>query len=105
MSIASVLASLSILPSALAGFSASSQSNVAVYWGQGSGQKSLASYCSNTPVNVCCFWKYSFLHSFIPSYEMPLTKHIQIIPIAFEVSLLNPATGMNTGNIDSSNVG
>ncbi|KAI1463116.1 glycoside hydrolase family 18 protein [Daldinia caldariorum] len=52
------LASLaSILPSALAGFDGSSQSNVAVYWGQNSygqagSQQRLAEYCSNSEINI-----------------------------------------------------
>ncbi|KAI1770799.1 glycoside hydrolase family 18 protein [Hypoxylon cercidicola] len=52
------LASLaSIIPSVLAGFDASSQTNVAVYWGQNSyGQASsqtrLSTYCSNSDINI-----------------------------------------------------
>ncbi|KAI1372325.1 glycoside hydrolase family 18 protein [Hypoxylon crocopeplum] len=47
----------SILPAALAGFDASSQSNVAVYWGQNSyGQASsqtrLSTYCTNSKLNI-----------------------------------------------------
>ncbi|KAI1758639.1 glycoside hydrolase family 18 protein [Hypoxylon sp. FL1150] len=52
------LASLaSILPTVLAGFDASSQTNVAVYWGQNSygqttSQSRLSTYCSNTEINI-----------------------------------------------------
>ncbi|KAI2622387.1 glycoside hydrolase family 18 protein [Hypoxylon sp. NC1633] len=47
----------SIMPSVLAGFSAGSQSNVAVYWGQNSyGQASsqtrLSTYCTNSELNI-----------------------------------------------------
>ncbi|KAH9892208.1 glycoside hydrolase family 18 protein [Xylariomycetidae sp. FL2044] len=49
--------SAAIVPSALAGFSAASQSNVAVYWGQNSfGQASsqtrLSTYCSNSEIDI-----------------------------------------------------
>ncbi|KAK0715202.1 glycoside hydrolase superfamily [Lasiosphaeris hirsuta] len=57
------------LPGALAGFSSVAQNNIAVYWGQNSAnqatsQQRLATYCANTPVNI--------------------------IPIAFLLSLKNP---------------
>ncbi|KAI2467573.1 glycoside hydrolase family 18 protein [Annulohypoxylon bovei var. microspora] len=47
----------SILPSALAAFDASTQTNVAVYWGQNSlgqatSQTRLADYCSNTEIDI-----------------------------------------------------
>ncbi|OTB02702.1 glycoside hydrolase family 18 protein [Hypoxylon sp. CI-4A] len=47
----------SILPAVLAGFDASSQSNVAVYWGQNSAgsattQTRLVDYCSNDAINI-----------------------------------------------------
>ncbi|APA15115.1 hypothetical protein SS1G_08695 [Sclerotinia sclerotiorum 1980 UF-70] len=71
---ASMLASL---PSAFAGFSTTATDNVAIYWGQGANQGTLASYCSNTDFNI--------------------------IPIAFLVSI-NKLT-VNVGNADPTQVG
>jgi chitinase len=77
-SIASLLASI---PSAIAGFSPSSSSNVAIYWGQnsynqGSGslaQQRLSYYCANT--------------------------ELDIIPLAFLVTIANPELNFaNAGN-------
>ncbi|KAI1264313.1 chitinase [Xylariaceae sp. FL1019] len=59
-SLASAVGLMSILPTALAGFSASSQENVAVYWGQnsygqGTGpyvQERLAYYCDNSDIDI-----------------------------------------------------
>ncbi|OAA46160.1 Glycoside hydrolase, subgroup, catalytic core [Metarhizium rileyi] len=59
-SLASAASLLAVVPSALAGFSAASHKNIAVYWGQnsfgqGSGpniQQNLAHYCENTDVTI-----------------------------------------------------
>ncbi|KAI9641416.1 Chitinase 2 [Ciborinia camelliae] len=71
---ASMLASF---PSAFAGFSATSSSNVAIYWGQGPDQGTLASYCSNSDFNI--------------------------IPVSFLVSLNK--LEVNVGNADPTQVG
>ncbi|KAI0154732.1 chitinase [Xylariaceae sp. FL1272] len=60
MSLASAASLMAILPTALAGFSASSQENVAVYWGQNSYnqasgpyvQERLAYYCDNNDIDI-----------------------------------------------------
>ncbi|CAJ2499774.1 Uu.00g026270.m01.CDS01 [Anthostomella pinea] len=57
LTLASFAGVLALAPTALAGFSASSSSNVAVYWGQNSyGQASsqtrLSTYCSNSELNI-----------------------------------------------------
>ncbi|KAF7880132.1 uncharacterized protein EAF02_007769 [Botrytis sinoallii] len=70
---ASMLASL---PSAFAGFSSTSSNSVAIYWGQGPNQGTLASYCSNAGFDI--------------------------IPIAFLISL-NKLT-VNVGNADPAQV-
>ncbi|PQE21681.1 class III chitinase protein [Rutstroemia sp. NJR-2017a WRK4] len=74
LSLASVLAAV---PSAFAGFSASSSDNVAIYWGQGPNQGTLASYCSNTDFNI--------------------------IPVSFLVSIKD--ISVNVGNADPTQVG
>jgi chitinase len=74
LSLASVLAAV---PSAFAGFSASSSDNVAIYWGQGPNQGTLASYCSNTDFNI--------------------------IPVSFLVSIKDAK--VNVGNADPTQVG
>ncbi|KAF7857162.1 hypothetical protein EAF04_009403 [Stromatinia cepivora] len=71
---ASMLASL---PSAFAGFSTTASDNVAIYWGQGPNQGTLASYCSNAGFDI--------------------------IPIAFLISI-NKLT-VNVGNADPTQVG
>ncbi|ESZ92647.1 hypothetical protein SBOR_6981 [Sclerotinia borealis F-4128] len=71
---ASMLASL---PSAFAGFGTTASSNVAIYWGQGPNQGTLASYCSNAAFDI--------------------------IPIAFLISV-NKLT-INVGNADPTQVG
>ncbi|KAK6597417.1 chitin recognition protein [Botrytis cinerea] len=67
---------LAALPSAIAGFSSSSSNSVAIYWGQGPNQGTLASYCSNAGFDI--------------------------IPIAFLISL-NKLT-VNVGNADPAQV-
>ncbi|KAK4097235.1 carbohydrate-binding module family 1 protein [Parathielavia hyrcaniae] len=67
---------LPVVPKASAGFDSGSSSNIAIYWGQNSinradGQQRLATYCSNTPVNI--------------------------IPIAFLTAIKNP-TSVNFAN-------
>ncbi|KAJ8068037.1 hypothetical protein OCU04_003614 [Sclerotinia nivalis] len=71
---ASMLASL---PSAFAGFSTTASNNVAIYWGQGPNQGTLASYCSSADFDI--------------------------IPIAFLISI-NKLT-VNVGNADPTQVG
>ncbi|KAM3073593.1 Chitinase 2 [Clarireedia jacksonii] len=74
LSLASVLAAI---PSAFAGFSTSSSNNVAIYWGQGPNQGSLASYCSNTDINI--------------------------IPVSFLISIKD--LSVNVGNANPTQVG
>ena len=45
-------AALALSQTVLAGFNPSSQTNVAVYWGQGSGQISLSEVCSDDSVDI-----------------------------------------------------
>ncbi|CAD6444962.1 4bffd209-3ffa-4398-819f-306869d0c093 [Sclerotinia trifoliorum] len=71
---ASMLASL---PSAFAGFSTTASNNVAIYWGQGPNQGTLASYCSSADFDI--------------------------IPVAFLISI-NKLT-VNVGNADPTQVG
>ncbi|KAA8563941.1 hypothetical protein EYC84_011944 [Monilinia fructicola] len=68
---------LASLPSAFATFSTTSSNNVAIYWGQGPNQGSLASYCSNANINI--------------------------IPVAFLVSINK--LEVNVGNADVTQVG
>ncbi|KAI0179030.1 glycoside hydrolase family 18 protein [Hypoxylon sp. FL1284] len=61
-----------ILPSALAGFDASAQTNVAVYWGQNSygqanSQTRLSTYCSNSEINIIPL-------SFLNGIKTPITN-------------------------------
>lgn len=48
---------LAALPSAFAGFSSSSSNSVAIYWGQGPNQGTLASYCSSKTLQSFIFLK------------------------------------------------
>ncbi|KAK4159809.1 endochitinase 33 [Cladorrhinum sp. PSN259] len=62
--IAAFVALLLLVSGALAGFDPTSSNNIAVYWGQNSvnrvdGQRRLASYCANSPVNIIPL---AFLH-------------------------------------------
>ncbi|KAF8855982.1 glycoside hydrolase family 18 protein [Acephala macrosclerotiorum] len=83
------------LPTAFAGFSSSSTTNLAVYWGQNSygqgtgslAQQRLSYYCANTQVNVST--DHSSRHD-LPSH---------IIPLAFLITLSNPSLNFaNAGN-------
>ncbi|KAK3899041.1 endochitinase 33 [Staphylotrichum tortipilum] len=65
-----------LLPGVLAGFDSAASNNIAIYWGQNSinradGQKRLATYCANSPVNI--------------------------IPLAFLTTIKNP-TSVNFAN-------
>ncbi|KAI0473475.1 glycoside hydrolase family 18 protein [Xylariaceae sp. FL0804] len=69
---AAVAGVLALAPVALAGFDASSSSNIAVYWGQNSygqddSQYRLSYYCSNTEIDIIPL-------AFLDSVETPITN-------------------------------
>ncbi|KAH8779466.1 glycoside hydrolase family 18 protein [Hyaloscypha sp. PMI_1271] len=94
--LASFTSLLAFIPSAFAGFSSSSKTNIAIYWGQNSygqgtgplAQQRLSYYCANTEFNV--------------SFAI-------IIPIAFLITIANPSlnfanAGDNCTTISGSNL-